>query len=90
MAWFEEADEIREDIAELRAALNASGVGADARVTALAAIVNAKAVLLAIETFYANRDGIVGETIRPLTLALGKFPEAANGLASGLRRLPDR
>ena len=90
MAWFDDADEIREDIVALRAALDGPDLGADARVTALAAMVGAKTTLLAIETFYANRDGVMQETIRPLTLALQKFPEAANGLASGLRRLPDR
>ena len=57
---------------------------------ALAAIVDAKTTLLAIETFHANRDGIVEDVIRPLTLALRKFPEAADDLATRLRRLPGR
>lgn len=91
MAWYEDADEIREDIAELRAALDTGAqLTADARVIALAAMVNAKTMLFAVETFYATRDGITNDTVRPLTEALRRFPEAANELAEGLRRLPDR
>jgi hypothetical protein len=90
MAWHEDVEAIRQDIAELRAALDASDLRADARVTALASIVDAKTMLLAIETFHANRDGIVEDVIRPLTLALDRFPEAAEDLATGLHRLPDR
>jgi len=90
MAWFDDVDAIRRDIAELRAALDAADLRADARVTALASIVDAKTMLLAIETFHAHRDGIVEDVIRPLTAALASFPEAAEDLATGLHRLPGR
>jgi len=89
--WWETAEEIRGDIAELRAALDAGkGLPAETRVTALAALVNAKALVFAVETFEQHREGIAEDVIGPLTDELARFPEAANGLAAGLRRLPDR
>jgi hypothetical protein len=91
MPWYEDVEEIREDIAELRAALEAGpGLPAEARVTALAALVNARALVLAVETFERRREGVAVDVIGPLTYALARFPEAANELAAGLRRLPDR
>jgi hypothetical protein len=89
--WWETVEEIQADIAELRAALDAGpGLPRETRVTGLAALVNAKALVFAVERFELSREGIAEDVIGPLASALSQFPEAANRLAAGLRRLPDR
>jgi hypothetical protein len=87
----EVTEEIRADIAELRAALDAGAeLSAETRVTGLAALVNAKTVLLAVERFEGHKDGVKYDVIRPLTEALAQFPEAARALTAALGRLPAR
>lgn len=90
MAWFDDAARIQEEIAELRAMLDAQpGLSADARATVLSTVVSARATLLAVETFQANKDGVLHDFIGPLTTALKKFPESAVQLAAALERMPE-
>jgi len=90
-AWYEDVEEIREDIAELRALLESQqGLTANTRIAALSAMMTAKTTLLAVETVERHWEGAAEDVIGPLTTELARFPEAANGLAAGLRRLPDR
>lgn len=90
MAWYDDADQIRRDIAELRVHLDAQpGLSADSRAAALSAIVSAGSLVLAVETFQSNKDGVLYDIVGPLTVALKGFREPAEELASALRRLPE-
>jgi len=87
----DDADRLGANIAELQRLLDAqTGLSPEARVTGLAALVNAKTTLRLLDELPfrvgAMRDDVAG----PLAHALREFSEVAPGLAAGLRRLPDR
>jgi hypothetical protein len=80
---------LKRDMAALRTALAAKGdLPAEARVTGLAALVNAKTVILAVESYEGYKDGFARDIARPLAKALGEFPAAAKKLVLALQNLP--
>jgi hypothetical protein len=89
MTPYDDADGLRMNIAELEALLSRQAVSAEGRVTGLAALVGAKATLRALEAMHMDVTTLRDDVVSPLLGPLAKFPEAATGLAAGLRRLPD-
>jgi len=88
----EDIRRLKQDVSALRAALRQQQeLSADARVTALSALVQAEAVLLSVETYGGpGRSGVVRDVVKPLTGAMDEFRGAAVKLTAALKRLPDR
>jgi hypothetical protein len=87
---YDDEDRLRANIAELEALLSGQpGLPPDARVTGLAALVNAKATLRLLDAAKIRVDTLRDEIAGPLAHALLVFSESAPELASGLRRLPE-
>jgi hypothetical protein len=82
---------LEKDIAALRAALRPKDqLPADARVTALSALVHAEAVVLAVKAYGDPvRGGVVRDVVKPLTGAMDEFRGSVVKLTAALRRLPD-
>lgn len=87
----DDIDALKADIAELRALVNSQrGLSAEARVTALSAMIRAKATVLAVETVQAYSESIRHDTVKPLMGAIDEFGGSAARLEKALRRLPER
>lgn len=90
MGSLDDISALKADIAELRVIVDTErGLSPDAHLNALAAMVHAKAVLLAVETYGGPGRG-VSRDVGLLSGAVDEFRGAAIKLTAALRRLPER
>ncbi len=90
MGLNQDRDNLERDIARLKALLESQpGLPAETRVTALAAVVQAEASLLAADTLMPAMDTAEGDVAAPLATALYAFAEKADLLVVALGRLPE-
>ena len=87
MGLNQDRDDLERDIARLKALLESQrGLPAETRVSALAALVQAQASLLAADALMTAMHTAEGDVASPLATALHAFAESADRLSG---RLPE-